>query len=127
VVCDHKYSHEHLSSCMQTSRPIADGLALGRRLPINCNVLARTNTRSLKDSTLKQVLPYLDSGNLGYLESQVPNYLNAACLPYVQQYYSVENLDELRYSGRTNGYNEYEVYLSALRDEEERKNVRRFA
>ena len=62
-----------------TKRPIADGLALGKRLPVNCNVLAKPNTKTLKKTTLPQVLPYFDSN----LEEEVPPYLNTACIPFV--------------------------------------------
>jgi hypothetical protein len=64
---------------LMTTRPIADGLAIGRKLPVNCNVLAKPNTKGLKKGTLAQVLPYLDSN----LEGEVPSYLNTACLPFL--------------------------------------------
>jgi hypothetical protein len=63
-----------------TTQPIADGLAVGKRLPVNCNELARQNTKTLKKTTLPQVLPYFDSN----LDEEVPSYLNTACIPFVQ-------------------------------------------
>ena len=50
----------------------------------------------------------------------VPPYLNTACLPFAQQYYSVEEFDMIRYSQRTKEYYEYDTYMSALKDEEQR-------
>jgi len=77
------------------TRPLADGLAVGRRVPVNCNVLTVENTMNLKRQTLSQVLPFYDS-NVAYLEEQVPPYLNTACVPFVQEYFSLENFDEMR-------------------------------
>jgi hypothetical protein len=105
------------------TRPIADGLAIGKRLPINCNVFAKQNTRTLKMTTLPQVLPnYLDT----HMEEEIPPYLNTACLPYVQQYYTYENFDVQRYK-KNGSYSEYDTYMSALKDDEQRKHLIRFA
>jgi hypothetical protein len=62
-----------------TTRPIADGLAVGKRMPVNCNVLSKGNTKGLKKTSLPQVLPYMDSN----LDEEVPPYLNTACIPFV--------------------------------------------
>lgn len=39
------------------TRPATEGYAIGKKLPINCNVLARTNTKSLHH-TLPTVMPF---------------------------------------------------------------------
>ena len=83
---------------------------------------------NLKKTTLPQVIPYLDS-NMEYLEEQVPSYLNTACLPFVQQYYTLDNLESIKYQNagtRTKSYYEFDAYMSALRDDEERKYLIRF-
>jgi hypothetical protein len=72
---------------------------------------------NLKRQTLSQVLPFYDS-NVAYLEEQVPPYLNTACIPFVQEYFSLENFDEMRvhYMGG-NSYHEFDAYMSALKDD----------
>lgn len=72
----------HLQDKLLQARPLADGLAGGRRLPVNCNIFTESNTMHLKKTTLPQVLPFYDS-NIGYLEEEVPPYLNTACIPFV--------------------------------------------
>jgi len=74
-------------------------------------------------TTLPQVLPnYLDT----HMEEEIPPYLNTACLPYVQQYYTYDNFDVQRY--KKNGrYSEYDTYMSALKDDEQRRHLIRFA
>ena len=81
MIGEHKNDIDHLSEKLLSTRPVADGLALGRRLPINCNVFAKSNTKSLK-TNLPQVLPFYDS-DMHYLEEEVPPYLNTASLPFV--------------------------------------------
>ena len=90
-------------------------------------MLTTENTMNLKKATLSQVLPFYDS-NMEYLEEQVPPYLNTACIPFIQQYYSLDSFDNLRlqYAGGKVKY-EYDAYISALRDDEERKYLIKFA
>jgi hypothetical protein len=52
VITDHKDSIDNISEKLFQTRPAADGLAIGKRMPINCNVFARSNTKTLKNSTL---------------------------------------------------------------------------
>ena len=80
VIAEHKFDIANIQDALMTTRPIADGLAVGKRLPVNCNELARQNTKTLKKTTLPQVLPYFDSN----LDEEVPSYLNTACIPFVQ-------------------------------------------
>ena len=79
VIAEHKNDIDYIQDALMTTRPIADGLAIGKRLPVNCNVLAKSNTKTLKKTTLPQVLPYFDSN----LDEEVPPYLNTACIPFV--------------------------------------------
>jgi len=79
VIAEHKHDIENVQDALMTTRPIADGLAIGKRLPVNCNVLVKSNTKTLKKTTLPQVLPYFDSN----LDEEVPPYLNTACIPFV--------------------------------------------
>lgn len=58
------------------TRPTAEGLAIGKKLPINCNVFAKTNTKSLHH-TLPTVMPFESN-----IYHEIPNYLNSACLPF---------------------------------------------
>jgi hypothetical protein len=72
-------------------------------------------------------MPFYDA-NLKYLEDEIPPYLNTACLPYMQQYYSIENFDLFRSGvGRRNSYYDYDSYVSALRNDEQRKYLIKFA
>ena len=54
----------------------------------------------------------------------VPEYLNTACLPFAQSYYSMDSYDKLRYHHSKSIDQEY---LHALRDEEERRHLIKFA
>lgn len=36
-----------MSDILSDVRPIGEGLAIGKKLPINCNVLNKSNTKSL--------------------------------------------------------------------------------
>jgi hypothetical protein len=47
VIGENKNHIDDLQDHLLQTRPLADGLAIGRRLPINCNVLAKSNTKSL--------------------------------------------------------------------------------
>ncbi len=47
VIGENKDHIDSMTDYLLQSRPSADGLAIGRRLPINCNVLAKSNTKSL--------------------------------------------------------------------------------
>jgi hypothetical protein len=52
VINDHKFDIDHIKDNLLTTRPIADGLAVGKRLSANCNVLVKSNTKILKETTL---------------------------------------------------------------------------
>jgi hypothetical protein len=52
VIAEHKNDIDYIQDALMTTRPIADGLAIGKRLPVNCNVLAKPNTKTLKKTTL---------------------------------------------------------------------------
>jgi hypothetical protein len=61
----------------------------------------------------------------------VPSYLNTACLPFVQQYYTLDNLENIKYCQNSNtrgakSYHEFDAYMSALRDDEQRRYLIRF-
>lgn len=112
VVGEFKGSIDHMGEYLMTTRPVADGYAIGKRLPVNCNVLAKPNTKSLMQ-TLPSVMQYESN-----IYHDVPSYLNTACLPFAQQFYSMPGFDHIRYSERNKRFCEYDTYVSSLRDEE---------
>ena len=49
----------------------------------------------------------------------VPSYLNSACIPFSQQYFSVTHYDKMRFSSFNQGlYNPVTQYKSAIQEEE---------
>lgn len=126
VIGEHKAEIDHLQDSLLNIRPEADGLAVGKRLPINCNVFAKENTQQIRSTTLAQVMPFYEA-NLKYLQDEVPPYLNSGSLPYMQQYYSIDNFDRFRSGLGSRQYYDYDQYLSALKNEEERRYLVKFA
>ncbi len=121
VISDNKNHLDHLSDHLMVSRPMAEGFAQGRKLPVNCNVLVKSNTKLL-NHTIPSVFPYESS-----FYHQIPTYLNTACLPFAQQYYSLESANEPRYSTRSKPYNEFDIYKSALQSEEVNQYILKYA
>lgn len=87
VIGENKNHLEDLGSHLFQTRPLADGLASGKSLPVNCNVFAKSNTKQLIH-TLPAVLPYESN-----IYHEIPSYLNIACLPFSQHYYSLNTFD----------------------------------
>ena len=94
-----------------TKRPAANGLAMSQPLFTNCNVLNASNTQNL-NLTVPKIMPNSTNTNIYNMmigPSQAsdqsfyqehPNYLNVACLPFAQQYYSLDTFNQLRYPER---------------------------
>mmetsp|Transcript_27432 Transcript_27432/g.26499 ORF Transcript_27432/g.26499 Transcript_27432/m.26499 type:complete len:101 (+) Transcript_27432:703-1005(+) len=91
---------------------MAEGYALGKKLPVNCNVFSKSNTSNL-NHTIPSVVP--QESNTFH---QIPTYLNTGCLPFTQQYYSLESLDHSRYSTKQRPFVALATYQSILQDQE---------
>ena len=96
-----------VSGQLMTRRPAVDGVAVSQKLYTNCNVLNASNTHNLK-LTVPKIMPSAPA-QAGFQGRSItnnsehdfmhvhPNYLNVACLPFAQQFYSLGSFDNLRY------------------------------
>jgi hypothetical protein len=101
-----------------TSRPFQDGQAVSKKHHTNSHLLNRKNCLGLKE-TIPNIMPYDQSMNYKMQYHRVPEYLNAACIPFSQEYFSIKNYDTLRYSSYEHGlYNSVNKYKSAIQEEE---------
>ena len=91
------FGSSHISSAHMTNRPFADGLAVSSKHHTGAHVLNQSNCNGLKE-TIPNIMPYDQSMNYKMQYHRVPEYLNAACIPFSQQYFSVSNYDQMRYS-----------------------------
>ena len=99
-----KPGSDFIGAHMRVQRPSVDGMANAPKLYTNCNALNASNTQNLA-ITIPRILPSHtnqmsgpQSKNREYdFAHETPNYLNVACLPFAQQFYSLDSFDELRY------------------------------
>jgi len=91
-----------MSSSLMSNRPFADSLAVQPKLHTNCNVLCAPNCAKL-EKTIPNIMPYDTGANYKMQYHKVPQYLNSACLPFSQEYYSLGSFDHLRYSSFEQG------------------------
>ena len=95
---------------LKTMRPLEEGDSVGVLKPINWNELSINNTEALSISF---------PGNIPF------TFLGPASMPFLSSYFSIDSLDELRYSGRDR-FNPQTDYISALQVEEERLKLLKF-
>lgn len=67
-------------------------------------------------------MPYDIGANYKMKYHSVPTYLNSACLPFCQEFFSMPSYDHLRYSNYEHGlHNPVKTYVSALQGEEQKQ------
>lgn len=94
-----------------------EGQSIGKLHYTNCNLLHASNTQNLKE-TIPKILPELRTSTkttLDRFQHQQPSYLNVACLPFAQNYFSLEKYAELNTHAST------PHYASAFQDVEEER------
>ena len=73
-------------------------------------------------------MPYDQSMNYKMQYHKVPEYLNAACIPFSQQYFSMGNYDDMRYSSFDHGlYNPVSKFKSLIQEEEQKQQLVKLA
>lgn len=68
----------------------------------NCNALQKPNCSKLL-KTIPNIMPFDIGTNYKMKYHQVPSYLQAACVPFSQELFSLESYDLLRYSSFETG------------------------
>ena len=96
---------------LSTMRPLEEGDAIGLFKPINCNELSVNNTEALEISF---------PGHLNF------SYLNAASMPFLSSYFSLNSLDQLRYGSKEEKFDPDTDYVSALQYEHVKKKMMKF-
>lgn len=96
---------------LQTKRPLDEGDSLGALKPVNCNELSINNTEALS-ITFPGYVPF--------------SYLNAASMPFISSYFSLDHFDELRYKNSEIKFNPETDYESALTYENTKRKMMKF-
>ena len=129
------YDSDMIGQSLMTQRPTVDGLAMSRKLYSNCNLLNASNTQNL-DLTVPKIMPqtnHMSNMTANRTDQDFvhkhPNYLNVACLPFAQQFYSLDSFNNLRYpqllspptqSDSDEGPDKFSGYKSAFSAQEHR-------
>lgn len=110
---------------LRQQRLAMEGQALGRAHFTNCNLLHASNTANL-EQTIPKILPELRTQTKFTKEirqryqHKQPNYLNVACIPFAQNFFSLDRYTELDTEAvspeKSNGQ-----YVSAFSEVEERQ------
>jgi SNF2 family DNA or RNA helicase len=99
------------SGTMCTMRPLEEGDSVGFMKPINCNELSVNNTQALEISF---------PGRLSF------TYLNAASMPFLSSYFSLNSLDELKYGNKEERFDPDTEYLSSIQYEHMKIKLMKF-
>jgi len=91
-----------------------EGQAVGKLHYTNCNLLVEPNTQNLKQ-TIPKILPDLSTA----LKWQHPSYMNVACLPFAQNFFSLGSYTELAETKSSTPIK----YASAFDAEEQRQKM----
>lgn len=106
---------------MQSHRPFPDGLASFPKHHTNSNGLFKSNCTKLAKS-IQNIMPYDIGINYKMHYHKMPTYLNSACLPFSQEYFSISSYDQMRFSKFEEGcFNPVDKYKSAIQKEEQKQ------
>lgn len=94
-----------------TTRPLEEGDAIGIMKPVNCNELSVNNTQAL-DITFP--------GHLSF------TYLNAASMPFLSSYFSLNSIEELRFGTKEERFNPDTDYASSIQHEHVKRKMMKF-
>lgn len=115
-------SHEGpFSSGLRQQRLAMEGQALGKRHYANCNLFSAPNTQNLQQ-TIPKILPELQLSTkvpgASRFNHKHPTYLNVACLPFAQNYFSLDDYNDLTTAQTTPAR-----YVSAFSEAENRQQM----
>lgn len=96
---------------MMSHRPFEESMAVTHKHWTGSTHLNQTNTHHLNRTALSRLGQ--EHMNEPILPQRTPRYLNSACVPFVQEYFSVPSYERIRQSGESR-------YSSAVEAEEHR-------